>query len=222
MRLYSYRASGNCLKVRMLLGALELEYEHVETDIFAGETLTPGFQRLNPLRETPVLELTGGQTITQSNAVLAFLADGTPWAGVDAIERAQALSWCCFEQERLMPGCGSARFWARTGRGTREQIAERREAGRRALDHLDDRLRERRWLVGDAATIADLACYPYARAGEGAGLALEDWPALSRWLGDVVALPGVVDDCVDYPPNARAGRSRSIYDADESIHAEGS
>jgi glutathione S-transferase len=77
MRLFSYRSSGNCLKVRMLLGALGLDCELVEVDIFAGETLTDDFERLNPLRETPVLELDDGSALSQSNAILQYLAEGT-------------------------------------------------------------------------------------------------------------------------------------------------
>src|SRR5919201_6188366 len=95
MRLHSYKSSGNCLKVRILLGLLDQPFELVETDIFAGDTLTDAFARLNPLRETPVLELDDGSTLAQSNAILQFLAEGTPLAGRTRQERAQATAWCC-------------------------------------------------------------------------------------------------------------------------------
>ena len=55
MRLYDYAASANCYKVRLLLAQLELPYERVPVDIFAGDTLTDDFARLNPVRSTPVL-----------------------------------------------------------------------------------------------------------------------------------------------------------------------
>ena len=61
MRLYDYAASGNCFKVRLLLGLLGRDYERVPVDIFAGDTLTDAFGALNPLRETPVLELDDGR-----------------------------------------------------------------------------------------------------------------------------------------------------------------
>ena len=51
----------------------------MRVDIFAGETLTDAFAALNPLRETPVLELDSGATVTQSNAILSFLAEGAPF-----------------------------------------------------------------------------------------------------------------------------------------------
>ena len=79
MRLYDYAASGNCFKVRLLLGLLGQAYERVPVDIFAGETLTPEYGRLNPVRETPLLELDSGETVAQSNAILWYLAEGTDY-----------------------------------------------------------------------------------------------------------------------------------------------
>ncbi len=66
MRLYDYDASANCYKVRLLLALLGTPYERVPTDIFAGDTLTDEYRALNPVRETPVLELDSGETIAQS------------------------------------------------------------------------------------------------------------------------------------------------------------
>jgi glutathione S-transferase len=77
MRLYDYAASGNCYKVRLLLALLDRPYERVPIDIFAGDTLTREFGALNPVRETPVLELDVGELLTQSNAILWYLGEGT-------------------------------------------------------------------------------------------------------------------------------------------------
>ena len=55
MRLYDYAASGNCYKVRLLLALLGEQYERVPVDIFAGDTLTEEYGRMNPARTTPVL-----------------------------------------------------------------------------------------------------------------------------------------------------------------------
>jgi len=66
MRLHDYAASGNCYKARLLLALLGHSYERVPVDIFAGDTLTDAYGALNPVRETPVLELDDGTVITQS------------------------------------------------------------------------------------------------------------------------------------------------------------
>jgi glutathione S-transferase len=84
VRLYDYAASANCYKARLLLALLEWEYERIPVDIFAGETLTDEYAALNPARETPVLKLDDGTLLTQSNAILWFLADGTAFLPASA------------------------------------------------------------------------------------------------------------------------------------------
>ena len=78
LRLYDYRASANCYKVRLLLAQLERPYERVPVDIFNGETLSDEYARINPLRSTPVLEVAPGRCLLESNAILVYLADRTP------------------------------------------------------------------------------------------------------------------------------------------------
>lgn len=58
----------------------------------------------------------------------------------------------------------------------------------------------------------DVAVFAYtSRAGD-IDLDLAAWPPVAAWLDRVRALPGFVDDFAAYPPNARAGAGRSIYD----------
>jgi glutathione S-transferase len=209
MRLYDYAASGNCYKVRLLLALLGRDCERVPVDIFAGDTLTDSFARLNPARETPVLELDDGTVVTQSSAILWLLAEGTPYLPGTPLARAQVVQWLCFEQERVMGGIGGARFRLLTGRAP-ELVGRRLELGREALAMLEAHLAGRAFLVGDAPTIADVACFAYAHVAPDAGLAHP--PAVAAWLDRVRALPGFVDDLVPYPENARPGASRSIYD----------
>jgi glutathione S-transferase len=211
MRLHDYAASGNCYKARLLLALLGRAYERVPVDIFAGDTLTPEFGRLNPLRETPVLELDDGSVVAQSNAILWYLAEGTPYLPATALERAEVVQWLSFEQERVMNGIGGARFRIVTGRN-QELIDAKLELGQSALDALDAHLAGRRFLVGDRCSIADIANFAYAHVAGDAGYDLAAYPAVSRWLALVEAEPGFVDDLVPYPANARPGRSTSIYD----------
>src|SRR3954452_3373110 len=147
MRLYDYAASGNCFKVRLLLALLGRECQRVPVDIFAGDTLTGAYGRLNPLRETPVLELDDGRTLTQSNAILSFLGEGTAFLPGDAFARGQVASWLSFEQERVMGGIGGPRFRVLTGRPF---DPARLETGRGALRVLDAHLASREWLPGGA------------------------------------------------------------------------
>ena len=214
MRLYDYDASGNCFKVRLLLALLGREYERVPVDIFAGETLTDEYARVNPLRETPVLETDDGELLAQSNAILFYLAEGTEYLPDDRVVRAQVLQWTYFEQERVMPGLGGTRFRRVTGRAAADPAADARrfQTGLETLETLDAHLAARDWLVGDAATIADLSVFAYTHVAGDAGFELERYPAVSKWLERVRARPGFVDDLAPYPENARPGKGRSIYD----------
>jgi glutathione S-transferase len=211
VRLYDYAASANCYKARLLLTLLEREYERVPVDIFAGGTLTDEFAALNPARETPVLVLDDGTVLTQSNAILWFLAEETPFMPAGARERGQVAQWLFFEQERVMMGIGGARFRILTGRNP-ELVPGRVELGRSALSMLEDRLAERSYLVGDTCSIADLANFAYTHVAEDAGFRLSEYPAVSGWLERVRSLPRFVDDLVTYPDNARPGNGRSTYD----------
>jgi glutathione S-transferase len=209
MRLHDYPASANCYKVRLLLALLGRPYERVPVDIFAGDTLTDAYAALNPLRETPVLELDDGTTVAQSNAILWLLAEGTPYLPDGPVERALVLQWLFYEQEHVMGGAGGVRFRSVTGRPVPDSARRRGEQGLALLDrHLDGRS----WVVGDGPTIADLSLYGYGHVAGEAGYDLAAYPSLQAWLRRVESLPGFVGDLQPYPANARPGASRSIYD----------
>jgi glutathione S-transferase len=206
VRLYDYAASGNCYKVRLLLALLGRDYERVPVDIFAGETLTDAFAALNPVRETPVLELDSGEVITQSPAILWYLGEGTPFLPADRVGRAHVAQWLAFEQERVMGGIGGPRFRRVTGR---PQIEGRLALGEQALALLDAHLREHDWLVGDHCTIADVAVFGYGHVAEEADL--EPGEQVVAWMERLRGLPGFVADLEPYGDNARPGVGRSIY-----------
>jgi glutathione S-transferase len=211
VRLYDYAASGNCYKPRLLLALLECDYERVPIDIFGGDTLTDEYSVLNPARETPVLELDDGTLLTQSNAILWFLGEGTRFLPDSPLERAQVVQWLIFEQERVMTGIGGARLRILTGRDP-ELVPSRLALGRSALTMLEAHLQGRSFLVGDACSIADVASFGYSHVAEDAGYRLADFPNVRAWVERVRAEPGFVDGLVSYPDNARPGFSRSIYD----------
>ena len=110
LRLHDYSASGNCYKVRLLLAQLGLPYERVPVDIFGGDTLSDDYARVNPLRETPVLERDGADPLPESGAILIHLAEGTEYLPEDPNDRAQALRWLFFEQTEVIQGIAGLRF----------------------------------------------------------------------------------------------------------------
>jgi glutathione S-transferase len=210
MKLYDYAASANCYKVRLLLAQLGLEYERVPVDIFGGETLTDEYAAINPARTTPVLEDPPGTFLQESNAILLHLARGSAFLPDDP----QVYRWLFFEQADVVPTMGGLRFRLITGRLSPDdaEALRRREASYEVLALLDSELAQRDFLVGDACSVADIGIYGYAHVANEAGLDLDPYESLRAWLARVQAQPGYVNDLEPYPPNARAGASRSIYD----------
>jgi glutathione S-transferase len=89
--LYSMQRSGNCYKARLALAQLNIPYEIVDLDILKGDARTPDFLAMNPSGRVPVLEVAQGRYISESNAILWYIAGGTPLAPEDRIDRTMAL-----------------------------------------------------------------------------------------------------------------------------------
>ena len=213
MRLFDYAASGNCYKVRLLLAQLGRDYERVPVDIFGGDTLTDEFARLNPARETPVLEAEGDPPLPQSNAILVHLAEGTDLLPDDSAERAQALRWLFFEQAEVIPGIAGLRFRLITGRLASDDpaIEGRRAVGHGALGLLEGHLQHQGFLAGERYSVADIGVYAYVHVAHEAGFHLVDYPAVQAWISRVESTPRYMNDFEPYPPNAWPGAGESIY-----------
>ena len=213
LRLYDYAASGNCYKVRLLLAQLGRAYERIPVDIFDGDTLTDEYERLNPHRSTPVLQLAGGQTLVESNAILFYLAADTPFLPEDPVGQAEVCRWLIYEQTDVMPMIGGLRFRLITGRFSPDSEAAetRRAAAHDVLGVLDRHVAERQFLVADRYTIADIAVFAYSHVAEEAGIDTSDYPSFRTWREHIAGQPGFIDDLAPYPANASVLAGRSIY-----------
>ena len=205
LTLYDYGPSANCLKVRILLRQLGIDHERLPVDIFAGESRSDDYLAMNPAGRTPALRLDDGRAIAESNAILLYLAEGTPLLPDDRVERAQVHGWMFFEQNLLEPNAGSARFWHLTGREQKQPgaFAQRLQAGKDALEILDRGLTNREFLVSGRYSVADIALYGYTHVAHEAGIDMSAYPAIAPWLALVEATDGFANDLEPYPPNAR-------------------
>jgi glutathione S-transferase len=185
--LHDYRPSQNAWKIRVLLGLLDLPYETREVSIFEGEGQTDAFLKLNPTGAVPVLQLKDGQAIAESNAIMAYLADGTEFLPSDRVGRAKVDQWLCFEQYNVEPVIGSLRVWTLTGRLKRNaaMVPAKREAAVKTLTALDRSLADRAWLVGERLSIADLSVYAYTHLAGDCGIDLSTYRSVSVWLARV-------------------------------------
>lgn len=184
--LYGNSISGNCLKTKWTAERLGIPYRWVEIDILRGESRTPEFLALNPVGQVPVMQLEDGRTLAQSNAIILYLAEGSRLVPTDAYDRARMLEWLFWEQYSHEPYIAVVRFQiVYRGRRREEIDPALMEGSHAALARLDDALRDRRFLVGDGLTLADIALVAYTRFAPQAGFDFERYPAVRRWIGTV-------------------------------------
>jgi len=192
--LYSMQSSGNSYKVRMLLARLGICYRLVETDFFRGETKTPEFLMKNPHGRIPVLELPGKRYLAESNAILVYLAEGTPYLPEDRLDRAEVLRWMFFEQHSHEPAIAAARLWLHLVKGGRDlrthEIDQWMEGGYTALSLMERHLISHRYFVGAHTTIADLALYAHTHVAHEGDFDLGGFPHVLDWLARISAEPG--------------------------------
>jgi len=195
-RLYDYLPSGNGYKVRLVLRQLGLPYELVELDIKRGETRTAEFLAKNPNGRIPLLEVPGKGYLSESHAILWYLAEGSRLVPADPFERARMWQWMSFEQYNLEPNVGTVRFWVgslhKSEAELGEKLIDKRRAGHAALAVLERGLARRSFLVGDNYSLADIALYAYTHVAPEGGFSLDDYPAIRAWCARVAAQPGHV------------------------------
>ncbi|MBR0798405.1 glutathione S-transferase family protein [Bradyrhizobium jicamae] len=203
-KLYSMQRSGNSYKARLALALLKTPYEAVEIDILRGESRTPEFLAKNPSGQVPLLEVDDGRYLAESNAILWFVAVGTPLAPESRIERAEALQWMFFEQHALEPNIGAAYFWLSLVRGGRDlqthALEDWMERGYAALQVMENHLKNHAYFAADQFTVADIALYGYTHVAERCDFDLSTFPAIRNWLRRVEQTPGFVT--MDWQPGA--------------------
>ena len=189
MKLYDYLPSGNSYKIRLLLSYLGIPYTHVPIDIIKGETQTPAFLAMNPAGQIPLLQLGDGRTLAESNAILTFLAEDTPYLPVNHFDRAKALQWMFWEQYRHEPAIAVARFITIYAPERAAELPILREKGNAALSVMEGHLDGRSFFVGNRPSLADIALYAYTHVAGEAEFALSDYPHVSAWCARMAEHP---------------------------------
>ncbi|KAF3038429.1 Glutathione S-transferase 5 [Didymella keratinophila] len=179
MQLYdSTVPSGNAYKVHLLLSHLETPYTVTSLHILPphSESHELDFLAINPNGKVPALRLDDGIVLTESNAILFYLADGTPYLPADKLERAQVLQWMFFEQFSHEPYVS--------------QIEQMRASAQFALDVMEVHLSQgkREWFVGRNYSIADIALFAYTQHAEILGFRIGE--IVKTWLRRVESTKG--------------------------------
>jgi glutathione S-transferase len=201
MKLYSHRLSLNCYKVRLLLAFLNREYDYENVDLVNDRHKSDEFLALHPLGQVPVL-VDDNFSIWDSQAILVYLArkfESERWLPLNAKANAQITAWLSFAAKELAIGIAAARvhhilggqginFVTRLNINIDQATAQ----GEKSLAVLDRHLADRQWLVGDAPTLADIACFPAIEFAHEGKIGLSAYPHVRAWVERMKQLPGYI------------------------------
>lgn len=198
MRLYDYVLSPSCYKVRLMAALAGVSLELRPVDFHPGaEHRGPELLSLNPAGSLPIL-VDGDLVLTESSAILVYLAGkaALQWLGrASPVDAAREQQWLSFSS-RLTTSLGSARLHEMLLRPG--DIGALQAAGIAALRELEaglveQRLQGRAFLVANAPTVADIACFPYVALAPDGGVSLDPYPAIRLWSRALRALPGFIE-----------------------------
>jgi len=197
IKLYNYELSGNCYKVRLIMGALRIQFESIELDFYPGyEHKSLWFSRLNPLGQLPVID-DDGFILRDAQAILVYLAGRYDPSGLwyprgDAEALGRIAMWLGFA-ENLTATVAAARL--HDTMFYEADIEKCRAAAQALFRVLDEHLwfaeqEGQAWLCSpDHPTIADIACFPYVMLSEEGGISRLPYPAIRRWTDRVKRMP---------------------------------
>ena len=188
-KLYCFGESGNAYKAALRMALTGYDWTPVYVDFFNGETRTPAYRAINEMGEAPVF-VEGDLTLTQSGVIQLHVAERT---GQLITDRNEVLRWLFWDNHKGSSQFGTLRFLMNfLPADKRPQAAIQWLEGRvqAALKTLEAHLASRDWMAGDAPSLADTACCGYLYYPEPFGFERAAYPAISRWLDRIAALPG--------------------------------
>jgi glutathione S-transferase len=184
--IYGDSGSGNCHKVKFVAELLKMPYRWIETSALSGETRKASFLAINPMGQVPAVTLPDGRHLTQSNAIMLYLAEGSRLIPKDPYERAQMTRWMFWEQNNHETYIAVRRKLKSMLHKRDDEIDPALLAnGNRALGIMNEHLASRRYFVTETLTLADIALVAYTRFAHEGGFDLGAYPAVKAWVARV-------------------------------------
>jgi glutathione S-transferase len=193
IKLHGFPLSGHSHRAELFASVLGLNIEVIEVALKQGAHKQPEFLAKNIFGQVPVLEI-DGRFINDSNGILVYLAgkfdSTTQWYPNDAVIQAEIQRWLSVAAGAVAFGPAAARLVNVFGAGLDHENAK--QTAYRLFDTMDQHLAQRDWLVGDSATIADIANFTYIEHAPEGDVSLENYPNIKKWLDNVRSLKGFV------------------------------
>ena len=183
MKIYDFPLSPNCRKVRAVAHELGLSPEFVPLNLFKGEQRAPAIVALNPNAKAPIL-VEGDFVLWESNAIVAYLAHGTPLLPSSPRERADVQRWLYWSSAHLAPAIGPInyeRMWKKFVEGPNaapdQALIDRHEnAFHQTIAVLEGHLVNRSQICGRDLTLADISVASTLMYMEATKLPVEGYP----------------------------------------------
>jgi glutathione S-transferase len=160
------------------------------------ERALPEFRKINPAGAVPVLEV-DGWVLTQNAAILNYLADVHPEAGLggdgSAKGRAEVNRWLAFVNSDVHPAFKplfGATGYLEDAAAIEKTKAHARKTLRTLFERADAQLAGRDWLAG-ARSIADPYLYVVLRWAKGQNVDLTGLENLAKFIARIEADPAV-------------------------------
>lgn len=188
--LYGAWLSGPSYKAGLMLSLCGQSFVYRHIDLAKGMHKAPDFLAINRYGQVPALRH-DDNIVVQSNVIVEYLADLHGKFVGAGHARWQAKEWMAWEADRLAPPVYRTRFFTRFAPSTDPVIQKYfRDAADNGLKVLEAGLAGRDWLVGNAPSIADVACWsPIAFAAEG-NIDLGAFANIRAWSERMAQLPG--------------------------------
>ena len=172
----------------MLCSLLAIEHEWIHIDIIDGDTSNTEFLEKNPNGKIPLLELDNGKCLSESNAILNYLAAGSELLPTDTFELAKVQQWQFFEQYSHEPYIAVARFIAKylgLPKERKEEYDAKQAGGHKALAVMEQQLSTTPYLAGELLTTADISLYGYTHVAHEGGFNLKEYPSVLAWINRI-------------------------------------
>ncbi len=193
IKLHRHPLSGHSHRAQLALSVMGVPHQLVDVDLMKGAHKAPEFVKLSPFGQVPVLE-DDGNIVYDSNAILVYLASkydaDRRWLPRDPKGQADVQVWLSVAAGQIAFGPAAARLITVFGAKYNPEDVIGRAHG--LLKVMDAQLATRTFLVGNTATLADIAGYSYIAAAPEGNVDLSAYPNVRAWLARVEALPGFV------------------------------
>ncbi|MDX2144315.1 MAG: glutathione S-transferase family protein [Rhodospirillaceae bacterium] len=192
--IYGDIISGNCHKVAFVARRCGVPFRWTETSVVRKETRAPEFLALSPAGQVPIVVLSDGRVLAQSNAIMLYLAEGSDLIPTDAYDRAQMMQWLFWEQYSHEKAIAVRRFQLHELKKSESEIDPSLAGQCQAvLTLMNNHLAKHAYFVAGRLTLADIALVAYTRFSHQAGFPLTAWPQVARWVERVLGDLGPLD-----------------------------